>query len=77
MDDSSKILTYSDQEFFASLFPGKTVSLKLLYRGSRDGFGASAFHGKANSQGATVSFMKSATYGKTFGGYTSKQWTNA
>ena len=49
------------------------VTLSLLYRGSRDGFGGADFHAKCNEKGATVMIVKS-TEGCIFGGYSDKSW---
>ena len=50
----------------------------LLYRGSRDGFGAVDFHLKCDNQPNTFVIIKS-TSGNVFGGYTQQNWlqTNA
>ena len=45
----------------------------LLWKGSRDGFGASTFHSKCNSKGATLTVIMSNN-DKLFGGYTSESW---
>ena len=49
------------------------VTISLLYRGSRDGFGAADFHAKCNEKGATVMIVKS-TEGCIFGGYSDQSW---
>jgi len=51
-------------------------STTLLFRGSRDGFAASAFHLKCDNAGPTVTVIKSTT-GRVFGGYTTKSWGGA
>eukprot|EP01125_Pyxidicula_operculata_P001427 TRINITY_DN1131_c0_g1_i6.p1 TRINITY_DN1131_c0_g1~~TRINITY_DN1131_c0_g1_i6.p1 ORF type:complete len:448 (-),score=126.73 TRINITY_DN1131_c0_g1_i6:194-1537(-) len=50
-------------------------SFNLLYRGSRDGFGAQHFHSKCDNKGETLTIIKS-TGGWLFGGYTPIQWTS-
>ena len=45
----------------------------MIYRGSRDGFTANAFHSKCNSKSPTISFIKSDK-NKIFGGYTEQTW---
>jgi hypothetical protein len=45
----------------------------LLYRGSRDGFAASTFHGKCDGQSNTVTIIES-TRGYVFGGFTPIAW---
>jgi hypothetical protein len=67
----SMIISESPQIF--SVFGGKT--LQLLYRGSRDGFEASAFHGRCNGHFNTVSLIHS-TNECIFGGYTPVAWTS-
>jgi len=49
--------------------------LKLLYRGSRDGFGASDFHAKCDNKGATVTVIKDVG-GYLFGGFVDKPWNS-
>ena len=48
---------------------------ELLYKASRDGFDANAFHNKCNNKGATITIIQSKD-GHLFGGYTSKPWTS-
>jgi hypothetical protein len=49
------------------------VTLSLLYRGSRDGFGAADFHAKCDDKDATVTIVKS-TEGYIFGGFSDQSW---
>ena len=46
---------------------------KLLYRGSRDGFGAKDFHNKCDGYKYTVTFVKTKE-GRRFGGFTDAIW---
>ena len=48
---------------------------RLLFRASRDGFAASAFHSKCDNKGPTVTVVKSGA--NIFGGFTEKGWTSA
>ena len=48
-------------------------NLDLLYRGTRDGFDASDFHWKCDSQGKTLVLIKN-TSGHVFGGFASVPW---
>ena len=48
---------------------------RLLFRASRDGFAASAFHSKCDNKGPTVTVVKSGA--NIFGGFTEKGWTRA
>lgn len=52
------------------------ISFKLLYRGSRDGFGAKNFHQKCDNQGPTLVVIKS-NHGKVFGGFTDVDWDSS
>jgi hypothetical protein len=54
-----------------SQFEGKKI--RLLYRGSRDGFGSKAFHNKCNMRSHTLTIVK-AQGGCIFGGYTPVPW---
>ena len=53
---------------------GKKV--QLLFRASRDGFTAQAFHSKCIEKSPTITFIKSQ-YGYIFGGYTQAQWNSS
>jgi len=48
-------------------------SLKLLWKGTVDGFGVSTFHSKCDNQGTTVSVILSE-FNCIFGGFTTKSW---
>jgi hypothetical protein len=65
----SKIISAIPDIF--SVFGGKT--LRLLYRGSRHGFGASAFHNLCDGCPNTVTLILS-TNGSIFGGYSPIAW---
>jgi len=49
------------------------LKLKLLYRGSRDGMTADAFHEKCDNHASTLTIAKS-NLGKVFGGYSDQTW---
>jgi len=49
--------------------------MELLYRGTRDGMSADAFHNKCNNKGPTISLFKNEN-GYIFGGYASIDWTS-
>ena len=49
--------------------------LKLLFRSSRDGASAAAFHSRCDAQGPTLTLIKD-TDGNVFGGYASVQWSS-
>jgi hypothetical protein len=67
----SKIISATPAIF--SVFSGKR--LQLLYRGSRDGFQTSAFHGRCNGHHNTISLILSKN-GCIFGGYTPLAWSS-
>jgi hypothetical protein len=47
---------------------------KLLYRGSRDGFGARNFHSKCDGHSRTLTIIRSLGTKNIFGGYTEACW---
>ena len=47
---------------------------RLLFRASRDGFAAAAFHSKCDNKGPTVTIVKSEN-NMIFGGFTEESWT--
>ena len=49
---------------------------KLLYRGSRDGFGSKDFHKQCDNKGRTVVIIEN-TIGNKFGGFASVPWTSS
>jgi hypothetical protein len=60
------------QLFALCKFETKDI-LRLIYCGSRDGFGASDFHQKCDSRPNTLTIIKADT-GNIFGGYTQMTW---
>jgi len=68
---SSMVENENITEWLASA--GKKKEPKLLYRASRDGWGASDFHRMCDGKGATVTVVKSSG-GYIFGGYTDVTW---
>ena len=50
-------------------------SMELLFRGTRDGMSANAFHNKCNNKGPTINLFKNEN-GYIFGGYSSIDWQN-
>jgi hypothetical protein len=53
--------------------PTTGVQLKLLYRGSRDGFNAASFHAKCDAANTTLTVIRSTT-GYISGGYAALSW---
>ena len=47
---------------------------RLLFRASRDGFAAAAFHSKCDNKGPTVTIVKSGN--NIFGGFTEASWSS-
>ena len=80
----SQILKQSDliqsEELIDLIMQGlpdsSSFELELLFRGSRDGFKAVAFHERCDNQGATLSVIQSA-HGHIFGGYTQLPWKHS
>ncbi len=54
----------------------KSPELKLLYRGSRDGFAAADFHRLCDGKGPTLTVVQTPE-GCVFGGYASVSWASA
>ena len=52
----------------------ESKSFSLLWRATRDGFGAKAFHSRCDGKTNTLTVIKSKT-GFIFGGYTAVEWT--
>jgi uncharacterized coiled-coil protein SlyX len=64
-------LIVSDFRAIFAEFRGK--HFKLLWRGSRDGFGASQFHGRCDGHANTLTVILD-TKGNIFGGFTPVKW---
>ena len=47
--------------------------LRLIYRGSRDGYKAAVYHSKCDNKGPTFIIIKSE-HNKIFGGLTDIEW---
>jgi hypothetical protein len=58
-------------EFFGKL----TQRWEMIYKASRDGFDANAFHTRCNNKGPTMTIIQSNN-NYLFGGYTSIPWTS-
>uniref|UniRef100_A0A0G4F422 TLDc domain-containing protein n=1 Tax=Chromera velia CCMP2878 TaxID=1169474 RepID=A0A0G4F422_9ALVE len=67
--EESLILSPDQRSLLASWYPGEWT---LVYRGTRDGMNASAFHERADGKGPTVTVIK--TGDNVFGGYTGVSW---
>lgn len=66
--DWSLIRKWLDKEY-------KNKKIRLVYKGTKDGMTAYAFHEKANNKGPTITIMKSKA-GKIFGGFLPESWTS-
>jgi phosphopantetheinyl transferase (holo-ACP synthase) len=64
-------LIFSDFADIFAEFRGKRFS--LLWRGSRDGFGAADFHGRCDGHANTLTVILD-TNGNVFGGFTPVEW---
>ena len=52
----------------------KNITLKLLYRGSRDGFKSQDFRDRCGNIGLTLTIIESKEKNEIFGGYTEDKW---
>ena len=77
MKGSKLVTTQKGNDFVKSVIPNlkDTTAVKLLYRGSRDGWYAYDFHRFCDNQGPTVTIARSNA-GRVFGGYASVSWTS-
>jgi len=71
----SKIMLDAEQISFQTLTGLGNKSFSLLWRGSRDGFDAAAFHRLCDGKANTVTVIKN-TNGFIFGGFTSIPWSS-
>jgi len=72
----SKILVKKHQKDMVGFFGSKKVQLNLLYRGSRDGFTAQAFHSRCDNKGASLTVVKASGRPNIFGGYVDASWVS-
>jgi hypothetical protein len=71
--DSSALIRRDHYSTLCSWF-GNGTELRLLYRGSRDGFTAERFHALCDSMGPTLVVIRSKTTEAVFGGYAAQSW---
>ena len=69
----SEIMSQQQSKVLLGFLPQGRPQLELLYRATRDGWGSADFHRLCDSQGATVTVVKSAG-GFIFGGYADLPW---
>jgi hypothetical protein len=70
---NSLILTTKEAIVLNQMMPHSNEN--LLYRGSRDGFNASAFRSRCDGQANTITIIKS-NFNHVFGGFTTVQWNS-
>eukprot|EP00826_Nyctotherus_ovalis_P037067 TRINITY_DN3354_c0_g5_i1.p1 TRINITY_DN3354_c0_g5~~TRINITY_DN3354_c0_g5_i1.p1 ORF type:complete len:439 (+),score=45.56 TRINITY_DN3354_c0_g5_i1:70-1386(+) len=77
--DSSIVESTSDKlllfDWISEAYKTDKFTLKLLWKGSTDGFEASTFHSKRDDKGTTVAIVASE-YNHIFGGYTIASWSS-
>jgi hypothetical protein len=72
---ASSSMGFNSEEikFIVDSMPFASFKSKLLYRGSRDGFGNTAFHKHVDGYGPSITFLK-ASNGRVGGAYTTLVW---
>ena len=73
--DSTIVSTDKMTKDLVELCKFNDKQFKLLYRATRDGFGASSFHAKCDNQSNTLTIVKT-TKGYILGAYTAVKWDN-
>jgi hypothetical protein len=71
---ASGILTLQENSYLTSMTNSNPQAL-LLYKVTRDGFGASSFHSKCDEKANTVTIIKTNN-NYVFGAYTSAAWSS-
>mmetsp|Transcript_6652 Transcript_6652/g.9667 ORF Transcript_6652/g.9667 Transcript_6652/m.9667 type:complete len:591 (+) Transcript_6652:40-1812(+) len=71
--DDTTVLSHLDQYQLSYWMGQPKMRWKLLYRGSRDGFAASAFHKSCDNKGPTFTIIQTPN-NCVFGGYLSCSW---
>ena len=72
---NSTLLTIEHKKKLYELYGKQDQRWELIYKASRDGFDANAFHTHCNNQGPTMTIVQSNN-GYLFGGYTGLAWTS-
>ena len=75
MNESILVTTPKQKTYVKSVIPDikTTTIIKLLYRGSKDGWDKKDFHRLCDNKGPTVTIVKSSV-GRISGGFTSLSW---
>ena len=72
---SGSLVDKDQQTKLNELYGKKDQQWSLIYKASRDGFDAAAFHTKCNNQGPTMTIIQSKN-NYLFGGYTMIPWSS-
>ena len=72
-EESVLLTNENHQSVLKGWLPSQEGKWRLLYRASRDGFAAAAFHSKCDNKGPTVTVVKSGN--NIFGGFTEVSWS--
>jgi hypothetical protein len=72
--DSKILKKDSEKILIQQWLPTEGTYLRLLYRGSRDGYSSSAFHQRCDKSKYTITVVQNY-YGKVIGGYSSHKWS--
>ncbi|CAF1226615.1 unnamed protein product [Didymodactylos carnosus] len=72
----STLLSDSQKEKLNEFYGINDQYWKLIYKGSKDGFDVSVFHGCCDNKGPTMTVIQSID-GYLFGGFTSVSWASA
>jgi len=76
LQGSSLVKTAEEIELIRE-FTGKSYLVsELIYKATKDGFTASAFHTKCDTKGATIVLIKSKNTNQVFGGYNPVAWSS-
>lgn len=72
--ESAILMNMEQRSTLQGWLPTRDGEWHLLFRASRDGFTAQAFHSKCDNKGPTVTIVKSGT--NIFGGFTENSWNS-
>jgi len=70
------LLSKEQKKILAGFCGNTELKWELLYKASRDGFGANIFHNRCDNKGRTITIVQSNN-NYLFGGYTSVAWTSS
>ena len=69
------LLKEADIKFLADNVLLKKASIRLIYKGSRDGLSSERFHSLCDNKGPTLSILKSKRRQEVFGGFAEYAWS--